>query len=111
MCVVETGRCAWHAKLSQKAAATMTEKKPHKKRSGVLAKVSGLAMPPLMVSVTEAPSSTAPPNSQKAATIRAWGIVRALAPTELAKALATSLAPMPKAQAKEKMHERAKTQV
>jgi hypothetical protein len=86
----------WHAKLSQKPAAIMTQKKPYKNRSGVDAKVAGLAMPPLIVSVTPDPSSTAPENSHTAATSRAWGMVSALAPTEEANELATSLAPMPK---------------
>ena len=38
-------------------------------------------------------------------------MVRALAPTDDANELATSLAPMPKAQMKEKMHDSAKIQV
>lgn len=68
-------------------------------------------MPPLMVSVTDAPRRTAPPNSMIAATKIAWPMVRALAPTEEAKELATSLAPMPKAQARETMQEKPKSQV
>jgi hypothetical protein len=73
----------------------MTQKKPYMNRSGVAANVDGLAMPPLIVSVTPLPSSTAPANSHTAATMIDWGMVRALAPTEEANELATSLAPMP----------------
>ena len=49
-------------------------------------------MPDLMVSVTPAPRSTAPRNSQMEATTTAWRSVRALAPTLVANALATSFA-------------------
>ena len=89
----------------------MTQKKPYRKRSGVDLNVSGLAMPPLIVSVTPDPSSRAPENSHTAATMMAWGMVRALAPTDDANELATSLAPMPKAHTNEKMHDSAKIQV
>lgn len=55
------------------------------------------AMPLRMVLVTCEPSKTAPRNSKTPARITACLIVRAFAPTEVAKALATSLAPIPKA--------------
>ena len=101
----------WHAKLSQKAAASITHTKPYRKTSGVFSKTEDFVMPPLIVSVTDEPSRTAPPNSHTAATRMAWPMVRAFAPTEEANELATSLAPMPKAQMKEKMQERPKSQV
>lgn len=50
-------------------------------------------MPDLMVSVTPDPKRTAPPNSHTEATNMACRSVRALAPTDVPKALATSLAP------------------
>lgn len=52
-------------------------------------------MPPLMVSVVLAPRRKAPPNSQKQAMIKAWARVMEPEPTEVAKELATSLAPIP----------------
>ncbi|CAM9362734.1 unnamed protein product, partial [Ectocarpus sp. 12 AP-2014] len=54
-------------------------------------------MPERMVLVTCEPRNTAPRNSKIPASTTAWRRVRALAPTEVEKALATSLAPMPKA--------------
>ena len=52
-------------------------------------------IPPLMVSVVLAPRRKAPPNSQKQAMIKAWARVMEPEPTEVAKELATSLAPIP----------------
>eukprot|EP00967_Tisochrysis_lutea_P158573 scaffold324562_cov55-Tisochrysis_lutea.AAC.1 len=54
-------------------------------------------MPLRIVSATFDPASTAPANSKMTASAHACLIVRALEPTEVAYALATSLAPMPKA--------------
>ena len=54
-----------------------------------------MAIPDLIVSVTPEPRRTAPPNSQNEATMIACFKVSALAPTEVPKALATSLAPIP----------------
>lgn len=58
-------------------------------------------MPPWTVSATFEPKAKAPPNSNNAATSSAVGRVNALAPTDEANELATSLAPTPKAATKE----------
>jgi hypothetical protein len=54
-------------------------------------------MPLRMVSATLEPARTAPANSKMTARPHACLMVSALEPTEVAYALATSLAPMPKA--------------
>ena len=54
-------------------------------------------IPLRIVFVTSPPASTAPENSNTAAMISACLIVMAREPTEVAIALATSLAPMPQA--------------
>lgn len=62
--------------------------------------MEGWTMPPLMVSVVLAPRKKAPPNSQKQTMIKAWTRVMESEPTEVAKELATSLAPISKASQK-----------
>eukprot|EP00181_Compsopogon_caeruleus_P005451 CAMPEP_0184682498 /NCGR_PEP_ID=MMETSP0312-20130426/7436_1 /TAXON_ID=31354 /ORGANISM="Compsopogon coeruleus, Strain SAG 36.94" /LENGTH=75 /DNA_ID=CAMNT_0027134197 /DNA_START=34 /DNA_END=257 /DNA_ORIENTATION=+ len=73
---------------------------PHMKISGPFkappmagSKFSGLRIFPLTVSVTSPPSRTAPPNSQIAARRHAHFSLIDPAPTDVANALATSLAP------------------
>lgn len=60
-------------------------------------------IPFLIVSATRAPTSTAPRNSQRAAARQACLIVRDRDETEVAKELATSLAPMLNASRAEKI--------
>ena len=62
---------------------------------GVAPNNGALAMLDLMVSVTLAPSSTAPTNSQIAAIMQACQILRAFEPTLVPKEFATSFAPIP----------------
>ena len=58
----------------------------------------------LTVSVTRDPNKKAPKNSKTAAIQTAWNTVKDLAPTEVAKAFATSLAPIPNAVKKDAIH-------
>ena len=83
--MVETGSSKWQAKLSQIHAVHSTMNIPNNRSSGWLTKGACLAMLLLMVSVTLAPSRTAPRNSQTAAIITAWKMVMAFAPTEVPK--------------------------
>lgn len=85
-----------------KVKETSNRKKLTIKSSGAAAYILGSTIPPLMVSVVLAPRKKAPPNSQKQAMIKAWARVIEPEPTEVAKALATSLAPIPKASMKAK---------
>ncbi|KAJ1639428.1 hypothetical protein T492DRAFT_936884 [Pavlovales sp. CCMP2436] len=75
--------------------------------AGMCVKHAGLEMPLRIVSETWLPRSTAPLNSKMAAITIALRMVSALEPIEVAKALATSLAPMPKAVKKAKRPPRA----
>jgi len=96
-CVVETGQPFWDAMSSHVPAASNAASIPYTSSSGVPASSSASTMPLRMVDVTSPPASTAPRNSNTAATSIACLIVSALEPTEVAIALATSLAPMPQA--------------
>jgi hypothetical protein len=58
------------------------------------------ATPLAMTEVLTRPSTRAPTNSNTAAMSTAWRMVRVLLPTEVAKALATSLLPVAKPKAK-----------
>ena len=62
---------------------------------GVAPNNGAFAMLDLIVSVTLAPRSTAPRNSQIPAIMQACQILRALEPTLVPKELATSFAPIP----------------
>jgi hypothetical protein len=68
---------------------------PYMKTEGAPLKVSVLAMDPATVLVTAPPRVTAPVNSKIAAMTTALHNFKVLEPTEVPKALATSLAPMP----------------
>jgi hypothetical protein len=70
---------------------------PQMSRRGSCATTLASTMPLRMVAVTSPPASTAPANSKTAAIMKACFIEIALAPVEVAIALATSLAPMPQA--------------
>jgi hypothetical protein len=91
---VDTGSFKTVATFSQIAAAVSAHNMPYKKMSGWDLKEAVLAIPPAMVLVTAAPSPIAPENSNTAAITVACRKVRAPDPTEVPKALATSLAPV-----------------
>ena len=96
-CVVETGKPNLVAIVSQTAAAIIAEMNPYIKsfaKSSVTVSKSTVNIPFLTVSVTASPAKKAPQNSKIAAIITACLKVKALDPTDVPIALATSLAPM-----------------
>jgi len=98
--VVETGISNLVARISQMPTAPMTQRLPYMRTAASMyepVKQSVLAMPLRIVSATEEPARTAPLNSKTTASTHACLMVSALEPTEVAYALATSLAPMSKA--------------
>ena len=70
---------------------SITISMPNISSSGVAVNSEVLAMLLRIVSVTDAPSSTAPKNSHTAAISTAWKMVIALAPTEVPNELACKL--------------------
>ncbi len=96
-CVVETGQPLRLAIKSQVPAASSAESMPNTSSFGSSAISPVSTMPRRIVEVTSPPARTAPRNSKMAATSIACLIVSALDPTDVAIALATSLAPMPQA--------------
>ena len=95
--VVDTGQPRWDATSSQVPAASKAANMPKTNWSGSPANKSASTMPLRTVEVTSPPANTAPANSKMAATSIAPRTVRTLEPTDVAMALATSLAPMPQA--------------
>ena len=91
--VLETGRARYVATSSQTQEAASAHSMPKMKTSGRALKAAVSAMPPEMVFVTVAPRATEPMNSKMAAMSSAPHMGMALEPTEVANALATSLAP------------------
>lgn len=91
--------------MSQMVAAIRASKKPVMSISGPFAEPLGSLGSNMLtlitflrtVSVTEPPSRRAPANSKMAAIIQATGRVMEPAPTDVAKAFATSFAPIPHA--------------
>lgn len=81
--------------MSQRPAAARAQSMPYMSTSGASSKKSGSMMPLRTVLVTPRPRRSAPANSMTPAMHVAWKSVSVLEPTEVAKALATSLAPMP----------------
>mmetsp|Transcript_3490 Transcript_3490/g.6199 ORF Transcript_3490/g.6199 Transcript_3490/m.6199 type:complete len:259 (+) Transcript_3490:1757-2533(+) len=105
-CVVDTGSSQKVARRSHREAATRAAKLPIMSTSGPLntpmdrllgSKYLMLMIPERTVPVTCAPSRTAPENSKIAARIHAPISEMEPAPTDVAKAFATSLAPIPQA--------------
>ena len=97
LCVVDTGQPIKLASISQVPAAKSAESIPNTKRSGLSANTPESTMPLRMVEVTSPPAKYAPANSNTMAIKMACLIVRALEPTEVPIALATSFAPTPQA--------------
>ena len=93
--VVDTGISYLEAKSSHAPTEMITHIMPCMSAGGLSAKHSESAMPLRMVSVTRDPSKKAPRNSKTAPMHTAWRMVSDLDPTDVANALATSLAPMP----------------
>ena len=92
-CVVDTGSSRYVAKRIQIMAPTSAQNMPYMNTAGAPAKVLVFAMEPATALVTFPPRVTAPVNSKTAAMQHALQILRVLLPTEVPKALATSLAP------------------
>jgi len=61
---------------------------------GSIGKASICTIPLRMVAVTSPPAITAPLTSKTAATIKAWGMVKVPAPTDVPNELATSFPPI-----------------
>jgi hypothetical protein len=95
--VVETGQPNLEATVSHTAAASSAASIPSIRTSGSPTRALESMMPLRMVDVTSPPARKAPRNSNTAAIRIACFTVMARAPTEVAMALATSLAPMPQA--------------
>merc|ERR1719453_1897425 len=95
--VVETGISRRHAVTSQMATDQITHMQPYMRSGGLSTKASSSAMPLRMVLTTSPPRKVAPMNSMTTAMTHACLMVSALEPTDVANALATSFAPMPKA--------------
>jgi len=76
------------------AAPMMAATMPMASFSGLALKADGVTMLPEMVCATGDPTKKAPANSHTAARRTALRIVSAPLPTDVPKALATSLAPM-----------------
>ena len=99
-CVVETGSPKRVAIVNQTAAAIIAAMNPNIKSfaNASVTRASSarsiFRIPFLTVSVTASPAKKAPQNSNTAAIITACLNVKALEPTEVPIALATSLAPM-----------------
>merc|ERR1719453_381425 len=99
--VVETGISKRVATTSQMATDVITQRQPHISSGGLSLNTSSSAMPLRMVLTTSPPRKVAPTNSMTTAMTHACLTVRALEPTEVANALATSFAPMPNAAKKD----------
>ena len=97
LCVVETGISSFDARMSHAPTETMTQRQPNMRTSGSSTKQVTSAMLLRIVRVTCEPISTAPASSKMTASTHAWRTVMAREPTLVAKALATSFAPMPNA--------------
>jgi len=108
-CVVETGISKAEATTSQMETAKITQRQPYIKRPGspivdmggfvgsvtkLPSKHFWLAIPLRIVFTTWPPMNMAPVNSKTAASMTACLMERAPEPTEVAKAFATSLAPV-----------------
>jgi len=78
-------------------AASKADNMPKMSSSGESDISDASTIPLRIVEVTSPPARTAPANSKIAATMMACLMVSALAPTDVAIALATSLAPIPQA--------------
>ncbi len=94
---MDTGSPYLVATVSQTAAAIMAAMNPYIRsfaKLSVTVSKSTERMPFRTVSVTASPAKNAPANSNMAAMITACLSVRALDPTDVPIALATSLAPM-----------------
>lgn len=102
-CVVDTGQPIRVATSSHTAAPRRAAIMMNAKSIGLIATPLRSTIPLLTVSVTSPPASRAPLTSKIAATSSACFIVRVPAPTEVPKALATSLPPMLKAMKAPKM--------
>ncbi len=97
LCVVETGKPSLVATVSHTAAAIIAEMNPYIRslaKTSVTVSKSTTRIPFLTVSVTASPAKKAPANSKIAATITACFSVRALDPTDVPIAFATSFAPI-----------------
>ena len=92
-CVVETGAPSDVATLSHTAPASSAANISQMKRSGSSI-AAGLMMPPLTVSTTSPPATTAPSASKTAAMRMAQPRVITPEPTAGPRLLATSLAPI-----------------
>ena len=92
-CVVDTGRPYTVARINQAATHKTTMNIPSISTSGVSTNKSGFVIPLMMVVATFPPRRKAPLNSITAAIIIAAFRESAPEPTEVANALATSLAP------------------
>ena len=95
--MVDTGRPSLVAVVSHMAAAIMAAMKPYIRslaNSLVTVSKSTTRIPFRTVSVTASPAKKAPQNSKTAAIMTACFRVRALEPTDVPIALATSFAPM-----------------
>merc|ERR1719206_219312 len=101
LCVVLTGREYFEASASQMADEHSAQNMPNIRMSSSPRNASLSTMPLRTVEVTVPPSPTAPTNSKMPAITVACLRLMARAPTEVEKALATSLAPMPQAIAKQ----------
>ena len=94
-CVVETGNPKTVAINNHAPAASRLESIPRTNIEGFASKLLGDTMFSLIVVVTSAPAKYAPRNSKIAAITKACVRVRALLPTEVPIAFATSFAPIP----------------
>lgn len=101
--MVETGHDSRVQIMSQVAETTRAQVKASISTPALPLKSEREIMPFLMVEATRAPTRTAPRNSHKAAAMQACRRVSDLDETEVAKELATSLAPMLKASKAQKM--------
>ena len=108
--VVETGKPRVVAVINQVPLPTSAQPMANMRAPGFPVNLSIPIMPFLIVSVTRAPMATAPMNSVAAASIPACHMVNVLAATDVAYALATSLAPLPKALKTKAMVVRARIQ-
>ena len=96
-CVVETGHPLMLAIRSHVAAASSADSMPNTSNSGVSVSTAGSMIPLRFVEVTSPPARYTPANSKIAAMMMACFNVRALEPTEVPMAFATSFAPIPQA--------------
>jgi len=94
--------------FSYKELPTKAHNIPSMRTDGFSSKSATLMIPLLMVPETRAPASTAPPNSHTVAMAMACIMVRDREETDVAKELATSLAPIFQASRKENIMPKAK---